>query len=326
MLGRIVEIAEDDRYLSVQRGFLVVSERQQEIARVAFDDIGALVGNAHGLSYSNNVLVNLAERGIPFVICAQNHRPVSVVWPIDGHHEQAGRIRAQSSARRPVKKRLWQLLVQHKIREQAAVLEALNKPHKAVLRLAARVKSGDPSNAEAQAARLYWRTLFGKTFRRDPDEDGINALLNYGYAILRAACARAVVAAGLHPSLGLFHRSAGNAFQLVDDVMEPYRPFVDATVFALVAENTRAVSKFAKRMLALSIFVDRQTDEGATPMSRCIGRTVASIASAYTANDPAIWFPNVLSAADVRQLLIEAEGNDASKAIGVPADVANSDV
>lgn len=206
MLGRIVEVSNDKRHLSVYRGFMLVhstGEDRKEVGRVPLDDIAALIANAHGLSYTNNLLVALAERGAPFVLCGANHNVVGMLWPIDGHHQQAHRFEAQIACTLPTRKKLWAAIIKSKLLNQAAVLQATGAAHAPVQALAKKVRSGDPDNLEAQGARKYWGLLMGSLFRRDQQADGVNALLNYGYTVLRAATARAVVAAGLHPSLGV---------------------------------------------------------------------------------------------------------------------------
>lgn len=227
MIGRVVEIAEDGRFLSVKRGFLVVSHEREELGRVALDDIAALVVNAHGCAYTNNVVTMLAERGIAMVVCGPNHLPKAFLWPVDGHHAQSTRMAAQLEASKPLKKRIWQQLVRAKIRQQAANLAAWGRPAGGFHLLERKVRSGDPDNVEAQAARRYWPLLFGNEFRRDTAGGGVNGLLNYGYAILRSGVARAVMAAGLHPGLGVHHSNRSNPMCLVDDLMEPFRPLVD---------------------------------------------------------------------------------------------------
>lgn len=202
--SRIVEIAEDGRHLGVHRGFLTVSAEGKEIGRVPLDDIGALVATAHGLSFTNNALLALLERGAPVVLCGPNHSPKGVLWPVDGHHVQAARMRAQIDASLPMTKRLWQTIVAAKIAAQGQTLVSAGREGGTGLAaMAKRVKSGDPDNLEAQAAQRYWRALFGPAFRRDQDGGGANGLLNYGYAILRSGTARATMGAGLHPTLGM---------------------------------------------------------------------------------------------------------------------------
>lgn len=281
MQSRLVEIADNNRHLALYRGFLTVrskGEEREEVGRVPLDDIGAVIANAHGLSYTNNLLVALAERGIPFVLCGDNHHPAGMLWPIDGHHLQAGRMDAQIAAKLPLKKRLWAQLVRAKLAQQAGTLEACGLNPVPLQALVKQVKSGDPSNLEGQGARRYWRLLFDDDFRRDQDAADHNAQLNYGYTVLRAATARAVIAAGLHPTLGIHHSNQGNPMRLVDDLMEPFRPLVDQRVRQLWHLGQMGLEPASKRFLAHCLYQDIQTEEGRTPLFLCIQRTATSLA------------------------------------------------
>lgn len=222
-MDRIVDIATDNQHLAAYRGFLTVSREGDEVGRVALDDIAAVIVHAHGITYSNNLLVALAERNILLVVCGSNHAPVSCFWPLDGHHAQGARMQAQWSATKPLAKQLWRQIVVAKIRMQAAILDANGAEAGAFDLLARKVRSGDPENVEAQAARRYWPLLFGEDFRRDRAQDGINSLLNYGYTVMRAILSRAIIAAGLHPTIGIHHHNKSNAFALADDLIEPFR-------------------------------------------------------------------------------------------------------
>ena len=291
MVGRIVEIASDGRHLSLTRGFLAVSEQCEEVGRVALDDLAAVVMNAHGLTYSNNLLLALAERGVPVVLCGPQHRPEAILWPVDGHHVQAGRMRDQAAASLPLKKRLWQQIVQAKILAQGATLVAVGAEGGGFALLARKVRSGDPDNVEAEAARRYWPLLFGRDFRRDSDGDGLNGLLNYGYAVLRSAVARAVMAAGLHPSLGLQHSNRGNAMVLVDDLMEPFRPLVDREVHRLWKEGAKEVTPETKAALARIMVVDLAAEEGASPLFTCLERLAGSLVKAFAGEGARLVLP-----------------------------------
>lgn len=284
MVGRIVEIADDRRHLFVNRGFLVVRDtdgERKELGQVPLDDIAAVIANAHGLSYTNNLLVSLAERGAPFVLCGPNHNAVGMLLPIDGHHVQAQRIEAQIQASQPVHKRLWAAVVKSKLEQQAAALEAAAAPTAPLLALVNKVKSGDPDNIEAQGARRYWGLLFGSSFRRDQGGDGVNALLNYGYTVLRAATARAVVAAGLHPSIGLHHSNDSNPMRLVDDLMEPFRPMVDFKVWQLLKQEEHHVTPETKRTLVRVLHDDMPTRSGVSPVMVCMQNLAISVAQVY---------------------------------------------
>lgn len=278
MIGRIVEIAEDGRHLAKSRGFLTVSADGAEVGRIPLDDVAAVVANAHGITYSNNLLVALAERCAPLVVCAPNHRPAAMLWTVDGHHEQAGRMRDQAAASKPLRKRLWAQLVVAKIDSQRVTLEAVAAPSQGFYLLARKVRSGDPDNVEAQAARRYWPLLFGEDFRRDRGSDGINSMLNYVYTVLRAGTARAIMAGGLHPSLGLAHRQRGNPFALADDLMEPFRPVADLLVHDLVKEGFDGVTTEIKPALARILGIDMSTAEGTRPVGVCLERLTLSLA------------------------------------------------
>ena len=292
MIGRVVEIAEDGRHLSLKRGFMQVKADGAEVARVPLDDIAVVLANAHGLTYSNNLLVALAERGVALALCGRNHSPVAWLWPVAGHHAQTARMAAQISATRPLGKRLWQALVCAKIAQQAAVLAAVGKPSGGVAALARRVRSGDPKNVEAQAARRYWPLLLGPDFRRDRGLPGINALLNYGYTVLRAGTSRAVVAAGLHPSLGVHHRTRTDPFCLASDLMEPFRPLVDLAASRLADAGVDDVTPEAKTVLAAVLSADLQTSRGTTPLATCLERLAASLAQAYENGQPSLDLPS----------------------------------
>lgn len=284
MIGRIVEVADDRRHLFMHRGFLVVQDTEgerKELGQVPLDDIAAVIANAHGLSYTNNLLVALSERGAPFVLCAANHNAVGMLLPVEGNFEQSRRIEAQIAASLPTHKRLWAAVVRSKLEQQAAALEAAGAPTAPLTALAAKVKSGDPENLEAQGARRYWGLLFGSEFRRDQNAPGLNGMLNYGYTVLRAATARAVIAAGLHPSIGLHHSNDNNAMRLVDDVMEPFRPMIDLKVWQLQRNQEDNVTPETKRALVRTLYDDMQSDVGATPVMVCIQKLATSLALVY---------------------------------------------
>ena len=284
MIGRIVEIADDRRHLFVNRGFMGVRDTEgerKELGQVPLDDIAAVIANAHGITYTNNLLVALAERGAPFVLCAANHNAVGMLLTLDGHHVQAHRIEAQINASQPTHKRLWAAVVKSKLEQQAAALEATGAPTAPLTALVRKVKSGDPDNVEGQGARRYWGLLFGSEFRRNQDGDGINALLNYGYTVVRSATARAVVAAGLHPSIGLHHSNDGNAMRLVDDLMEPFRPIIDLKVWQLQRAGESHVTPDTKRALVRTLYDDMQSSAGATPVMVCMQKLAVSLAQVY---------------------------------------------
>ncbi len=280
-MDRIVDIATDGRHLSALRGFLLVSEGRQEVGRIPLDDVAAVIIHAHGVTWTTNLVAALAERCAPMVVCGPNHAPVSVCLPLDGHHAQNARMRAQWEAGKPLHKQLWRRIVVAKIGWQAAVLEAHGQSPSAFDLLARKVGSGDPENVEAQAARRYWPLLMGEDFRRDRDAPGENAMLNYGYTILRSLCARAVVAAGLHPSIGIHHANRGNAFALADDLIEPYRPLVDALVVRLRSVGKEAMDSEVKRAMASLIAIDLPGEGGTTTVAGSALRAAQTLADSF---------------------------------------------
>lgn len=280
MIGRIVEIQENGRHLSLSRGFMVISADKQELARIALDDIAVVVANAFQLTYSHNLLLALSERGIGFLACGTNRLPAAILWPVAGHHEQTGIMQAQADMGAPLHKQLWKRMVQAKIRAQHEALGLFGAEPVGLQEMAARVRSGDSGNLEAQAARRYWPALMGGDFRRDQQGDALNGLLNYGYAIIRSGIARAVMAAGLHPSLGVFHRNRLNPMCLVDDLMEPYRPLADAEVRRLQDEGESELHADTKARLAQLLHRDCTLEGETSPVSVAMQRSAQSLAAA----------------------------------------------
>lgn len=326
MRERIVEIAENGRFLSCRDGFLLVNVKGEELGRVPLDDVLGVIATAPGVSFSRSVVDSLATRGAAFVLCGKNYAPAAWLVPMVGHHAQGERLRAQAAASQPLQKRAWQSIVQRKLEWQGAALAATGIPPAPLLSLVSKVRSGDPGNIEAQGARRYWKLLFGKSFQRDPEASGTNALLNYGYAVLRAAAARAVAGAGLHPGLGVFHSSHKNPMPLADDLMEPFRPAIDATVRLRMADAACAdkVTPEAKRQLVKTLFLDIDTDRGTTPLAICIQRLASSLAELFLGERKALEIAPAPAGEVLRQrLLTEAEGEDTDR---ISADVDDGDV
>lgn len=286
-MERIVDIATDGLHLSTYRGFLKVERSHEEVGRIALEDIHAVIVHAHGVTWSTNLVTRLAESGAPIVFCGANHAPVAVTLPLEGHHAQAARMQAQWNASKPLTKQLWRRIVSAKIEMQGALLAAHGiTGAEAFPHIAKRVSSGDRENLEAQAARRYWPLLLGAEFRRDRDSEGVNALLNYGYAVLRASCARAVVAAGLHPTIGIQHSNRGNAFALADDIVEPFRPLVDALTLRLAREGTETLTPEIKRRFARLIAFDLRINGETSPLSMAAHRLAQSLARAFETGRP----------------------------------------
>lgn len=291
-VDQIVDISQDGRHLSRDRGFLKVEADGNTLGRIPLDLIAAVIVHSHGVTWSNSLLVELADRGAPVVLCAANHQPRAILCSLQGHHQQNARMRAQWDAPQPLIKQAWKQVVIAKIRMQAAALAAIGQTPTPMEHIVRRVQSGDSGNAEAQAARLYWPMMMGKAFRRDANLPDINALLNYGYTVLRAAAARAVVAAGLHPTMGLFHSNRANAFALADDLMEPFRPLVDLTSRAIAARVGAEVTPDAKRRLADLIAFDLSLAGETSPLSAALSRLATSLAQSFESRRLSLALPD----------------------------------
>ena len=293
MLNRVLEIAEENRYLSLKRGFIVVQQGEQELGSVPLDDIAVLLLSAQGVTVTKNVLNALSERGCITVFCGTNYTPISMVIPIASHTYFTKIIKTQINASLPFKKRVWQQIVIQKIKNQALSLKYCKQEVKieVVEKISRMVKSGDPDNREAYAAKIYWKALFGDDFTRDKDGDGINAFLNYGYAIMRAGMVRAICSHGLIPSLGIHHDNNLNQFCLADDLFEIYRPIVDTFVYKLLEKGENELKPENKKLLASLLKVKVRTSEGESPVVQSMQYMVSSLVNALEVGKPDIELP-----------------------------------
>lgn len=248
--GQFIEIYKPNLYLSLYRGFLEIQDKTSSLARIPLDDILGLMITGYGCSHSSNILGALADRGVPVSICGDKFMPKAILLPVVGNCKQSSRVRHQFYMSKPLKKRLWKQVVQSKLKHQSLVLKEYDLNYEGLLHMSSLVKLGDVNNLEAQGAKRYWKTLFSKDFKRDTQEDGVNAMLNYAYAIIRSCVARGVVVAGLHPSFGIHHQNTYNPMCLVDDLMEPFRPIGDYIVKKLATHGYSEVNKEVKEILA----------------------------------------------------------------------------
>jgi CRISPR-associated protein Cas1 len=231
--------------LSLADGQIVI-EQEDGAVRLPVEDLAWLVLDTPRATLTAALLAACMEKGVALVTTDARHTPSGMMLPFHGHYRQAGVAALQAACTAPLRKRLWQAVIRAKVSNQADNLGLCGGDGRALAAMAGRVASGDPDNIEAQAAREYWRVLF-RHFRRDDGTDKRNMLLNYGYAVVRAAVARGLVAAGLLPAFGIGHASESNAFNLADDLVEPFRPFVDRAVWAL---TDRGVARYGDASLA----------------------------------------------------------------------------
>lgn len=299
----VVEITDTGLHLGVYRGFIEIRQLREIVARVVLDDVTAVIIGTPGCSITTVLLERLAVNNIPFVMCGPNYQPASMLLPIVGKHKQYNIMVNQARLKRPLQKRLWQSIVKRKILNQAQVLGFQSLNIRPFERLAKKVKSGDPENCEAQAARLYWRTLLGSDFRRDRNAKDINRALNYGYAIVRAAMARAVVAAGLHPTFALHHKNPSNPLNLVDDLMEPFRPVVDhiAHHHGLSGELTPMI----KAQLANALKTPMQCGEVIRPLSQACLQLARSMARLIEGDSDQLDLPRLCTPSEMQAAQFE---------------------
>lgn len=283
-------------YLSTRNKQLVVNFPEEDKAEVTIpiEDLGFVVLENPQITITNGLLTLLIENKTAVITCNKQHLPCSFLQPLVGHSEQTERIRYQLNASVPLKKNLWQQTVVAKIENQAQHFLERGKNALRLKRYARQVKSGDMNNEEALAAAFYFQNLFDlPEFSRNQKGIPPNNLLNYGYAILRAIAARALVSSGMLPSVGIFHSNKYNAFCLADDVMEPYRPFVDALVFDIVESkvNTDELTTDLKAELLKLPAMDVLIDGKRSPLMTAMSRTTNSLHECFVGTSRKLLYP-----------------------------------
>jgi CRISPR-associated protein Cas1 len=291
LIKRTLEISREPAHLAVRNQQLVLKRDGQIVGSVPCEDIGLVMVDHPQTTYTHSALAQLAESDAAVVLCGADHLPVAMVLPLADHSQIVWRLRDQLGVSKPLQKQLWSQLVVAKVEAQARNLTPGSSPRKKLMALAKEVRSGDPTNIEAQAAKIYWANwlndaspeeLDGERFRRDPALSGLNSFLNYGYTVLRASLARAIVSAGLQPSLGIHHRNRSNAFCLADDLIEPFRPVVDDCVREMYRQGFDELNQAAKAELLNLLTVPMQLGEQSGPLMVMFGRLTASLVRCYT--------------------------------------------
>lgn len=269
--------------LSLRNGQMVIIRKEisDDNLTVPIEDIGLVMINHAMVSLTIPLLNALTEQNVAVIFCNEKGMPASMLYNLQGNTTQGETLRNQLEAGEVLKKTLWKQIIEAKIKNQAALLNKMGKEGSILKPLYTNVKSGDSDNREGIAARLYWTALFGSDFIRDRNIPGINSLLNYGYSVLRAAVTRALVSSGLFPALGIFHHHRSNAFPLSDDLMEPFRPFVDEIVFELTTQDETELSTATKSRLIRVLYVDTYFSKVTRPLSVGLSMTMASLAKCY---------------------------------------------
>ncbi|MRX62708.1 type II CRISPR-associated endonuclease Cas1 [Maribacter luteus] len=286
-------------YLSSRNEQLVVSfpEEDNKDATTPIEDLGFVVLENPQITMTNGLLMKLVQNNTAVITCDKQHLPCSMLQPLVGHSEQTERMRHQLNASLPLKKQLWQQTVMAKIENQAQHLLAQGKNALKLKRWAKEVKSGDTDNHEAYAAAFYFQNLFDiEGFSRNQKGMAPNNLLNYGYAILRAVTARALCSSGLLPSIGIFHRNKYNAFCLADDIMEPYRPFVDTLVYDIVETGCQLeeLNQNLKAELLSIPAMDVVIDGKQSPLMNAMSRTTNSLYECFEGSSRKLLYPTFI--------------------------------
>ncbi|MGL4599170.1 MAG: type II CRISPR-associated endonuclease Cas1 [Bacteroidia bacterium] len=295
-------------YLSYQQGQLVlrlpevekndtlpVSFKKEATATIPIEDICVVVLDHSQITITQVLLAELLKNNAAIITCDESHMPIGLQLPLDKNSEQNKIFRAQLASSLPLRKQLWQQTASAKIRNQAELLRRNGHPIENMLHWAASVKSGDTENHEGRAAAYHWATIFPSLpqFKRGRKEEPPNNLLNYGYAILRAVVARALVSSGLMPIMGIHHHNKANAYCLADDMMEPYRPFVDEIVLSLVNSGANytvlsiEIKKSFLELLTRDVRIGGQT----SPLLNAVQRTSSSLVDCYLGHSKTLLFP-----------------------------------
>lgn len=240
------------------------------------EDLGCVIIDNPMITVTVPLINALADNNVSLIFCDGKSMPNSILMGFENNTLQGEILRYQLDLKLVSKKKLWKDIIENKIRNQSLLLEKLGKDNSLYKPLYMNVKSGDIDNREGLAAKLYWGDLFGNEFKRDRKKEDANCLLNYGYTVLRAAVSRAILGSGLFPSFGVFHKNRSNAFPLSDDLMEPYRPFIDEIVYALYNQGMTTISKDTKRELVNVLNSDCFFKNMTRPLSIALTVTTAS--------------------------------------------------
>lgn len=283
-------------YLKTANEQMVIEMQDSGETKTApIEDIGVLILDHQQITITQALMARLLANNVAFITCDNTHHPVGLMLNLDGHTLQSQKFQSQVEASEPLKKQLWQQTVIAKIQNQATLLALQREENKLLLAYVKEVKSGDADNHEAKAAAHYWKRVFPDFlgFTRERYGAPPNNLLNYGYAIIRAIVARCLVGSGLLPTLGIFHRNQYNAYCLADDIMEPYRPFVDKAVCEIIRMNGHFLEMTPKMKQALLAVpaMDVKIDGQKSPLMNAVQRTTASLARCFEGKSRKLLYP-----------------------------------
>jgi len=295
MLKRTL-VFQNSMQLSLKNQQIVIASKEfpSETRTVPIEDVGAVILEHQQTSITLPLLNALSDSNVQVVLCNSKGLPNAMLQNISSNNLQGETLRYQMGCGEVLKKQLWKQIVESKILNQAALLDKIGADGSILKPYYTNVKSGDTDNREGIAARIYFLNLFGADFVRDRDKPGINSLLNYGYSVLRAAVARALVSSGLFPAIGIFHHNRSNALPLADDIMEPYRPYVDEIVFILAMNGNLELNTTAKADLINILYVDTEFEKVTRPLSVGLSLTSASLVKCYTKEIAKLKLPKLI--------------------------------
>lgn len=279
--------------LSLKNSQLVLAFKDDPDNKMAIpiEDIGVVIIENQQVGITIPLMNALIEGNVQVVVCNDRGMPSAMLQSFEGNNLQGENLRNQMDAGEVMKKQLWKQIVEAKIRNQAALLDKVGQDGNILKQYYQNVKSGDTDNKEGIAARRYFSELFGESFLRDRTLPGINVLLNYGYTILRAATARALVSSGLLPAIGIFHHNRSNAFPLADDIMEPYRPYVDEIVYDLAMQGKLELTKDVKAELIQVLYADTLFSKVTRPLSVGLTLTSTSLSKCFAKEQSKLSLP-----------------------------------
>ncbi|MGB3948021.1 MAG: type II CRISPR-associated endonuclease Cas1 [Bacteroidia bacterium] len=284
-----------------KNGTISESFKKEATASIPVEDIGIVVLDNKQITITQALMEALLENNVALITCDSTHHPTGLMLPLCGNTIQNERFRAQLDATEPLKKQLWAQTVSQKIKNQAALFGSIGIDNSYFVPLHRNVKSGDADNAEATAAAHYWGNIFNNTsladkFKRYKEGLPPNNYLNYGYALLRATMARSIVGAGLLPTLGIFHHNRYNAYCLADDLMEPYRPYVDKVVYSIIEEHglNNDIPKEIKATLLKIPAMDVIMDGEKSPLMNATQRTAVSLVKCFNGEQRKLLYPDFM--------------------------------
>lgn len=293
MLKRTIIITTPCR-LGIRNAQLLIENEAGTVSTVPVEDLGNVIIENQQAYITLPAMNALIGQNVCITICDRKSMPSGMLYPLEGNSLQGERYRLQVEAPLPVKKSLWKQIIESKIKNQSILLDKAGLDSAPLKPYYRNVKSGDSDNREGVAASFYWKELFGHEFLRDRNGTAPNNLLNYGYAILRAATARAIVSAGLLPSLGIYHKSRYNAFPLADDLMEPFRPWVDEIVLSLIQESCHDLTRDAKNRLVNVAYADVCVDGRRHPLSIALSLLCASVVAVMSGEQTKLRTPELI--------------------------------